>query len=329
MRRTKNVTWSSSDETVATVDGGAVTAVAPGTANIFVTTADGDYTATCEVTVTEAGGPPTPAPTPPSAPGAPVDRSSWGTPYVREADGVTQYVVEDPASPDYGMTSVELVRAVGSAPDGIFWLHESSGGTSAWYGLDINALASCVQPVFGGQFYVQWLSPGDAGYAALYAQLDDDTKQQVERNNGWLFNMGIRAADGTELHSFTDLHGTALQPVVYVQIGDDWDVADLNAYYIASGADEKVPVDYLMIDYPEGTDTFGRMTLDHFSPYFIFDALTDDERIALTPEHSGPKTNVTTGDQAVQVAVAGLGMTLVLALGIMLRLITNKRKFEK
>ena len=48
----KSVTWTSSNENVATVDeNGQVTAVGPGTATITVTTADGGYTATCEVTV--------------------------------------------------------------------------------------------------------------------------------------------------------------------------------------------------------------------------------------------------------------------------------------
>lgn len=49
----KSVTWSSNDETVATVnDNGLVTAIAPGTATITVTTVDGTaITATCEITV--------------------------------------------------------------------------------------------------------------------------------------------------------------------------------------------------------------------------------------------------------------------------------------
>lgn len=47
----KNVTWASSDTSVATVENGVVTAVGKGTATITVTTADGGYTATCEVTV--------------------------------------------------------------------------------------------------------------------------------------------------------------------------------------------------------------------------------------------------------------------------------------
>ncbi|MBR6191455.1 MAG: Ig-like domain-containing protein, partial [Prevotella sp.] len=43
----KSVTWTSSDETVATVTDGGVTAVAAGTATITVTTTDGAKTATC------------------------------------------------------------------------------------------------------------------------------------------------------------------------------------------------------------------------------------------------------------------------------------------
>ena len=54
---------------------------------------------------------------------------------------------------------------------------------------------------------------------------------------------------------------------------------------------------------------------NHFSPYGLIDKLSDAEKAALG------KGNVPTGDQAAQVAVSGLG--------IMLRLITNKRKFEK
>lgn len=49
----KTVTWASDDQTVATVDqSGTVTAVAPGTATVTATTADGSHTARCVVTVT-------------------------------------------------------------------------------------------------------------------------------------------------------------------------------------------------------------------------------------------------------------------------------------
>jgi uncharacterized protein YjdB len=48
----KAVTWTSSDNNVATVNNGAITAVGAGSATITVTTADGGKTAQCTVTVT-------------------------------------------------------------------------------------------------------------------------------------------------------------------------------------------------------------------------------------------------------------------------------------
>lgn len=50
----KKVSWSSSNNDVATVNNGTITAVAKGTATITVTTEDGSKTATCEVTVKAA-----------------------------------------------------------------------------------------------------------------------------------------------------------------------------------------------------------------------------------------------------------------------------------
>ena len=47
----KSVIWTSDNSSVATVDGGKVTAVAAGKANITVTTKDGGKTATCAITV--------------------------------------------------------------------------------------------------------------------------------------------------------------------------------------------------------------------------------------------------------------------------------------
>ncbi|HPY79532.1 MAG TPA: Ig-like domain-containing protein, partial [Bacilli bacterium] len=47
----KNVTWSSTNSSVASVSGGVVTANAAGSATITVTTVDGSFTATCSVSV--------------------------------------------------------------------------------------------------------------------------------------------------------------------------------------------------------------------------------------------------------------------------------------
>ncbi len=53
----RNVTWTSSNTSVATVNSsGRVEAVAEGNATITVTTSDGGFTATCTITVTASGG---------------------------------------------------------------------------------------------------------------------------------------------------------------------------------------------------------------------------------------------------------------------------------
>lgn len=49
----KTVKWTSSDTSIATVSGGTVTGVSAGSATITVTTDDGGYSATCQITVNE------------------------------------------------------------------------------------------------------------------------------------------------------------------------------------------------------------------------------------------------------------------------------------
>ncbi len=51
----KSVSWSSSNDEVATVSAGLVRGISAGTATITVTTVDGGHTATCTVTVTSSG----------------------------------------------------------------------------------------------------------------------------------------------------------------------------------------------------------------------------------------------------------------------------------
>ena len=67
------VSWSSDNEAVATVDkeSGQVKAVAPGSAVITVTTQDGGFTSTCPVTVKGEGTKPEPPDPTPADPGAP------------------------------------------------------------------------------------------------------------------------------------------------------------------------------------------------------------------------------------------------------------------
>ena len=74
----KNVTWQSDNANVATVEGGTVTAVGAGETTITVQTQDGNYTASCTVTVTK-----------PEEPKPPIDQPSYYNIYVEDVcDGV-------------------------------------------------------------------------------------------------------------------------------------------------------------------------------------------------------------------------------------------------
>lgn len=99
----KNVTWSSYNAEVATVEGGTVTAVGAGETTITVTTEDGNYTASCKVIVTK-----------PEEPKPPIDQPSYYNIYVedvcegvdittsknvvREGGSISLYVEKDTAN---------------------------------------------------------------------------------------------------------------------------------------------------------------------------------------------------------------------------------------
>ena len=99
----QNVTWQSDNANVATVEGGTVTAVGAGETTITVQTQDGNYTASCTVTVTK-----------PEEPKPPIDQPSYYNIYVedvcngvevttsknvvREGGSISLYVEKDTAN---------------------------------------------------------------------------------------------------------------------------------------------------------------------------------------------------------------------------------------
>ena len=234
---------------------------------------------------------------------------------------------------DKGTTSVEVTE------NGMIWLKEESGGTSAWYGIDNSA------GVFetGSRFWVRWLNrDSDAvEFANLWEQLDDEHKNSIDGDNAWLFEIGVISPGG---EAYTNL---SQQIPVYVQIGDDWDKADLQGYYVSTAQDEQVSTTFVdNQNYPEGQDTFGIMHLSHFSPYFIYDKLTDEEKAELEQalgnlsdeekakleaelQKESASNQVKTGDQVSLFTISGLALIMTLALGLMLSTNSSKRKFDE
>ena len=233
------------------------------------------------------------------------DPATWGSAVTR--GDIPHWVAAD------GTTSVQV-----PADNGIIWLKEDSDGTSAWYGLDNSA------GVFaeGSRFWVRWLSKQSDPtlWQYYYDKFDTEHKTDVESDNLWIFLIGVTAPDGTE---YTDF-GTEVP--LYIQKGPDWDGNDIRSVFI-SGASDEVLLSHFhgTMDYPESAlhpaAEFYKIMLSHFSPYAIFDELTDAERAALGIP--------STGDISTELLISGLAIVLVSSLGVMLRLITNKKKFEE
>ena len=218
-----------------------------------------------------------------------VDKSSWGTP---QDDPPGIYV------DDEGKTSVEVDKY------GMIWLKETSDGTSAWYGIDNSNAVFRI----GSRFWVMWLSEKDKNYEQYWNMLDEKHKRAMEALNGWIFLIGVTDPDGKEYKNFSENDEEKAVPT-YVQIGDDWDEDELVGVFISETEDEDIETTFVDdFEFPEGRDTFGKMILRHFSPYFIYDEFTDAERRALEgndDEANVLKTTVNIKGKTVQIIVSG------------------------
>ena len=161
----KNVTWSSSDDTVATVSSnGLVTAVATGNADIIVTTVDGGLTAQCDTTVI--------SPTP-SHDYVEIGGVKWATMNVG-ATGVTDTGLYFQWGDTQGYTAAQCGSGEGQKyfgwADYKYWTGDTGSGSSGMTKYNatdgktvLDAEDDAVTTAWGGQ----WRMPTVAEYVAL------------------------------------------------------------------------------------------------------------------------------------------------------------------
>ena len=211
------------------------------------------------------------------------------------------------------------------------WVKEESDGTYAWYGVD----NSEGEFELGSRFWIRWLSKekDKEEWEYYYNNLDEKHKNAVNPGRLWIFLAGVTAPNGQDYKEFNK------DVKFYIQLGEDWDKEDINSVFISSGEDEIVDVSYAdSMSCPEGKKEFARLTLKHFSPYAVYDNLTDEERTALMEsgnrnEANSDNDNVmyrvwglfTTGDTATPLILTGLAV-LVIASGATLIFLKKKRK---
>ena len=157
------------------------------------------------------------------------------------------------------------------------WLREESydpatgQNLAAWYMLDNTS----GEFEAGSRFRVQWLNNKDNPIEFLkhFNNIDQTIKDRIDSNRVWIFLVGVTKPDGT-----TEYKTLSQEIPLYIQMGTDWDYSDIKAMYISDSEDEEVYASYLNMEYPEGKGEFAKLGLKHFSPYAIYDNLTDEEK---------------------------------------------------
>lgn len=185
--------------------------------------------------------------------------NGWGKLVI---DGNYKYWVDED-----GTTSARITKGKN------IWLKETSDGSSAWYGIDNT------NNVFteGSRFWVKWLGREDdkEEWDKYYEQLDDEYKKKVEDDKLWIFLCGVTDTAGNEYETLTT-------PInLYIQLGSDWDKEDIQSVFISEAIDEPVEsIDYVknLKDFPTQTGEYAKLKLKHFSPYAVYDELTDEEK---------------------------------------------------
>lgn len=211
------------------------------------------------------------------------DTSAWGQEIIE--NDITFYVHAD------GTTSTKVAGA------DVTWLKEEVSGQSAWFALD-NSSGTFET---GSRFWVRWLTSEShtKEWNHYYSQMDENHREAIEDNHLSLFLIGVTNPDG---HAYTD----AVPAVnVYMQLADDWDQADLRGIHISSGSDENIFTSANDMMYPAGDDTFAKLTLNHFSPYAVYDARSKEEQEALnqnnsSQDHSGSRQEENSSDNGVR-----------------------------
>lgn len=190
-------------------------------------------------------------------------------------EGSKKHNFESGICPTCGLHGTELSR------EKITWLKYDNNGTTTWFGIDNE------KAVFedGSYFWVEYINTDNS--KTYWNSLDDTHKNKIEDDNYILFEIGVAKSNFEE---YTTLPKSV---PVYIQIQDDWDANDLKATFIQSGVDEDISVEFTgNYGYPDGKDNFAKITLNHFSPYVVYDELTKAEQSS-SPQPPAPNTGDT------------------------------------
>lgn len=150
----------------------------------------------------------------------------------------------------------------------IIWLKEESNGVSYYFGIDNS------EGVFerGSYFRVRIIDKelNNEEWLNYYNNIDEETAQKIDEDKLLVFEISVTNASGEEYKVLEK------EVKVYVQHLDNWVEKDIKAIYINANADEKVLTEITELDYDEGKDKFTALTINHFSPYAIYEDVEEE-----------------------------------------------------
>ncbi len=228
--------------------------------------------------------------------------------------GSKKHILETGICPSCGLHGTTLQQGE------INWLKYEKNGSTSWFGIDNRNN----QFEEGSHMWIEWLSSDDEDiYNTYWDQLDVKHKSNIEADNYKMFQIGVTKKDGTE-YTILDKDKPAL---LYVQIPDNWDKEELKAAFISSGTDEAVALDVSKsMDYTEGKAQFAVITMEHFSPYIIYDECTQDERQGVAAPSVG-SDNTTTSPKTGDVNLVPMVVLFVFSCAVVVY--TAKRSYRK
>ncbi len=149
----------------------------------------------------------------------------------------------------------------------ITWVKEDSNGQSFWFGIDNS------EKIFtsGSTFWVKTINKDiDQDEWLEYSKkIDETTKTKIDNDKLLIFLVGVTNPNAEEyrvLDKSVKLH---------IQYPDNWSKEDMKAIFISDSRDENITFEIKELNYPEGKSNFAVLTLNHFSPYAIYEEKTE------------------------------------------------------
>jgi len=177
------------------------------------------------------------------------------------ADAIKEYVA--------GTSSIEI------EDNKMIWLKEESEGYIYWFGID-NTDGTFE---LGSDFWVRVIDKNTEEWLHYYSNID----KEINKDKLVIFHVGVTNTDGEEYI------GLDKSVKLYIQHPDDWTEENIKSIYVSANNDEYISVKITELDYVGGRDKFTTLTINHFSPYTIYEKpqeIKDEEKEEIQDENT-------------------------------------------